>query len=296
MFSRTYTISVCLLWLTAMSWLMLEKVVPSLRIGEPPSYQTILEAQNRDRLVGWKLAYNERNLGWALSETKPQDNGIIEIRSRVHFENLPLSNVMHNWLRSISPSVDRSIEKLQMDSKNSLIFDPLGKLVRFDSTIRTDSIGEAVHIRGIIEGSKLKVNVDSNFFSKETTIDMPQNAILDDALSPQTHLPNLCEGQTWTAPSFSPFNSSGKMEILIATVESREPFTWNDEDIQTWCVVYRSDPGMGVSNSEKDRAKLWVGMDGKVLKQRILILDSYMTFTRMATEEARILAWGNPED
>jgi hypothetical protein len=275
---------------------MLEKVVPSLRTGEPPSYQTILEAQDRDRLVGWKLTFYERNLGWALSETKPQENGIIEIRSRVHFENLPLSDFTHGWLRSISPNVDRSIEKLQMDSKNSLIFDPLGKLVRFDSTIRTDSIGTSVLVHGVIEGSKLKINVESNYFSKETTIDMPANSILGDALSPQTQLPNLCEGQTWTAPSFSPFNSSGKMEILIATVEGREPFTWNDEDIQTWRVVYRSDPGMGVSNSEKARARLWVGMDGKVLKQQILILDSYMTFTRMANEEARILAWGNSED
>jgi hypothetical protein len=296
MYSRTFSATICVLWLTSMTWLVSQKVLPSLRVGEPPNYQTILEARNHDPIVGWRLAFNDRNLGWALSETKRQENGIVEVRSRVHFENLPLSDFTHGWLRAICPAADRSIEKLQLDTKNSMIFDPLGKLVRFDCSIQTDSFSNAVQVHGVIEGSQLKINIESNYYSDEKTINMPQNSIMADALSPQTQLPNLCEGQTWTVPSFSPFRSAGPMEILIAKVEGREPITWNDEVMEAWRVVYRNDPGVGLSNSEIARGKLWVATDGRVLKQQALVIDSTMTFTRMTDEDARILAWENKDE
>jgi len=59
MSSRWFNTAVVVLWLATMSWLVKEKVLPPLLIGEPPSYSEIIEAQNREfarrlgRVLGW---------------------------------------------------------------------------------------------------------------------------------------------------------------------------------------------------------------------------------------------------
>ena len=88
MYSRWYTAAVVILWLSAMSWLVIEKVLPPLLAGDPPSYRTILEARKRQPPVGWRMALNGRRLGWALCTTGRQPNGLMEVRSRVHFVHL----------------------------------------------------------------------------------------------------------------------------------------------------------------------------------------------------------------
>ena len=89
--SRWYNTAVVVLWLATMSWLVTEKVLPPLLVGEPPSYRQIIEAQNRDPPVGWQVLWKGQPLGWALTDTKLQPNGLTtEIHGRVHFDALPL--------------------------------------------------------------------------------------------------------------------------------------------------------------------------------------------------------------
>jgi hypothetical protein len=275
----------------SMTWLVSQKVLPSLRIGQPPNYHTILEAQKQDPVVGWRLAFNNHELGWALSETKQQENGMTEISSRVHFNHLPLAELTSIMSRVFNRFLENNTPKLALDARSSLLIDPLGKLVRFDSTLRANEILDPIRIQGVVEGSQMEISIDSKDYSAKKEFYLPQNAIVGDALSPQSQLPNLCEGQTWTAPSFSPFRSaSAPMEIQIAKVEGRELVSWDDQIVDTWLVVYRNDPGEGFRNSQNPRDKLWVADDGRVLKQSSVIFDSTMTFTRMTEDEARKLA------
>ncbi|MCC6126776.1 MAG: hypothetical protein IT426_17575 [Pirellulales bacterium] len=292
MHSRTFSTTVCLFWLVSMTWLVSQKVLPALRIGQPPNYRTILEAQKQIPVVGWRLAFNHRELGWALTETKQQENGITEIGSRVHFDELPLAELTSLMSRVFNRMLENHAARLSLDTRSSLLIDPLGKLARFDSTIHTNAIPDSVRIQGVVEGSQLRITIRFKEFSKELKdIYLPQNALLGDALSPQSQLPNLCEGQTWTVPSFSPFRSANApLEIQIAKVEGRELITWNDEIIDAWIVVYQHDPGRGFVNNQTPRDKLWVADDGRVLKQEATIFDSSMTFTRMTDREARKLA------
>jgi hypothetical protein len=291
MYSRTFSTTVCLFWLVAMIWLVSQKVLPSLRTGPPPNYNAILAAQKQNPVVGWRLEFNKRELGWALSETKPQENGMTEIESRVHFNELPLAEMTSIMARMFNRLVENSHPKLAFDARSSLLIDPLGKLVRLDSTLRVNGFPDPVRIQGVVEGSQMLVSIDFRDFSTKKEIYLPENAIVGDALSPQSQLPNLCEGQTWTAPSFSPFRSaSAPMEIQIAEVEGRELITWNDQIIDSWLVVYRNDPGRGFRNSQSAKDKLWVSDDGRVLKQQSNIFDSTLTVTRMTDEESRKLA------
>ena len=60
MSSRWFNTAVVVLWLATMSWLVKEKVLPPLLIGEPPSYPEIIEAQNREPPVGWEVFLDGR--------------------------------------------------------------------------------------------------------------------------------------------------------------------------------------------------------------------------------------------
>jgi hypothetical protein len=291
MHSRTFSTTVCLFWLVSMTWLVSQKVLPSLRIGQPPNYRTILDAQKQNPVVGWRLAFNKHDLGWALSEIKEQENGMMEVGSRVHFRQLPLAELTSIMSRVFNRLIERNAPQLSLDAQSTLLIDGLGKIVRFDSTIRTSVIPDPIRIQGIVDGSQMQISIDFKDFSTKKEVYLPQNAIMGDALSPQSQLPNLREGQTWTVPSFSPFRSaSAPMEIQIAKVEGRELITWDDRIVDTWLVVYRSDPGQGFRSSQSPRDKLWVADDGRVLQQQTTIFDSTMNFTRMTDTNAEQLA------
>ncbi len=291
MYSRTFSTTICLFWLVSMTWLVSQKVLPSLRIGQPPNYRTILEAQKQNPLVGWRLDINKHDLGWALSEIKQQENGMTEIVSRVHFSQLPLTEMTSVMSRMFNRLLENNTPKIALESQSSLLIDPLGKLVRFDSTLHVTGISDPIRIQGVVEGGQMAISIDFMDYSMKKEIYLPQNAIMGDALSPQSQLPNLCEGQTWTAPSFSPFRSANSpMEIQIAKVEGRELLSWDKQILDVWLVVYRNDPGQGFRNSQSPRDKLWVAEDGRVLKQQTNIFDSIMTFTRMTDQEAQSLA------
>jgi hypothetical protein len=275
-----------------MTWLVKQKVLPPLIIGEPPNYSTILDAQKHDPVVGWRLKFNDRELGWALSQVKRQDNNMMEISSRVHFAELPLAELTSVLSRVFNSLIESSVPKLSLDAESSLLIDPLGKLSRFDTLIHTNAFSDPIRLQGVVNGSQMVVSIDFRDFSNKKELYLPQNALIGDALSPQTQLPNLCEGQTWTVPSFSPFRSAGNtMEIQVAKVEGREMITWENQILETWLVVYRNDPGRGFSSaSDIPRDKVWVSDDGRVLKQQVTIFDSSMTFFRMSDTEARKLA------
>ena len=62
MYPRWFNVAVVALWLATISWLIATKVVPSLLIGEPPNYATILSAQEVDPPIGWTIDWDDRRL------------------------------------------------------------------------------------------------------------------------------------------------------------------------------------------------------------------------------------------
>ena len=141
------------------------------------------------------------------------------------------------------------------------------------------------------------MEIRSGDFSYSTDVPLPQHALLSDALSPQTQLPNLAIGQTWTVPALSPLRpTSNLMEMLHATVEGKEPIYWNGEIYDAWVVVYRSDPGISFGANSATRGKLWVLDDGTVIKQQAMIFDSMLSFVRMSGEETEKLVEKMPRD
>ena len=97
---RWYQLAVFALWLAAMSWLTVRKILPPFYSGEPPVYESS-EADRPRPPVGWYLQLDDRRLGWALSEINQQAIDTTEIHSLVHFDNLPLEDLLPLYLRAI---------------------------------------------------------------------------------------------------------------------------------------------------------------------------------------------------
>jgi hypothetical protein len=290
MYPRWFNVAVVGLWLASMTWLVMTKVVPSLLVGEPPSYPVILAAQRADPPVGWTMELDDRRLGWAVSATTPIPQGLTEVRSRVHFDALPLDEMMPDWLRNSLPPLGGL--NVPADSRTTLVFDPLGRLSRFESSVAFESQEAFVKVRGTIDGAKMALWIRvGDVKPYETDVTVPRDAMLGDALSPQSRLPGLREGQTWTVESYGPLRPpTSPKEILIATVQARDTLIWNGEAIDTFLVVYRSDPGAAIGSAGSTRGRLWVRRDGTVLKQQVMILRSTLTFTRLPDRGAADLA------
>jgi hypothetical protein len=229
-----------------------------------------------------------------MNSTSPLEEGLTEVRSLIRFEDLPLREMAAGWppwLLSLLLAGDEFPAGLQIQVNSSLVFDPLQRLSQFESSVGFQAAQNLVKVKGSLDGPQLMLTVHTGDFNYTHEVLLPRKALLSDALSPQTQLPGLRQGQTWSIEIYSPLRPPrSPLEIFQATVEGSVPIVWDGRMVDTWLVVYRSDPGAGTASGRTPRRRLWVGKDGTVLKQEVKLFDSTMTFTRMAGHEARALA------
>jgi hypothetical protein len=304
MHSRWFNAAVVMLWLATMSWLVKEKVLPGLLVGDPPNYKRILDAQKAAPPVGWQVSLSGRSIGWALSDTKVQPDGLTDIHGRVHFDALSVDEVMPGWVRTFSRLVVQPAAKLQIDAWSTLTIDALGHLSRFNSQLRVDPLGAVIHLHGAVEGNQLQLEVRAGGATFSSEVFLPSDALLSDALSPQTELPGLRIGQKWTVPVYSPLFWPAKtpLEIIQAIVVRFEPMVWNGETETCWLVEYRGESERGAGGeASPPRGKLWVSLGGQVLKQQMTLLGATIAFDRLPDDAAVKLArsagrqWWNQE-
>jgi hypothetical protein len=288
--SRWYNAAVVVAWLGAMSWLMIEKVLPPLRVGEPPSYRQVIEAQSADPPVGWNIALNEHPLGWALTDTKKQPTGLAEIRGRVHFDDFPIAAMSPLWLQPFVAFAKKPSAGLRLDASSTILIDSFGRLFRFDSAIGLPMLADDINMQGTVDGGQLQLTIRSGAQSFTHELSLPPKALVADALSPQTRLPGLYVGQEWSVPIFNPlWPSKSPIEITSAKVEMPDIIMWDEKPANTLVVVYRRDSGAAGKVKQSVQGKLWVRDDGVVLRQESLLFDSSIVFVRMTEKETEKL-------
>ena len=291
MYSRTLTTVIILFWLTTTTWLVATKVLPLLQVGDPPNYRAIVAAQRRQPTVGWDLSLDGHPLGWALTTANSLSDGSTEMCGRIHFDELPLAKLAPDWsmaLKTVWQITIAKLPRITMDASSNLVVKN-GRLTRFDSTVQIDRL-TPVRLFGTVDGAHVAVRVESKDFSSQTAFWIPPGALLDDSLSPQTQLPGLHVGQTWTVPTYSPLRPlTNPVEILRAKVEGREEITWNGHKEVCDRVTYRRESGFSMGGNS-ECGHLWVRGDGTVLIQDTVMLDARITFVRAGPERAAVLA------
>ncbi|MBN2294394.1 MAG: hypothetical protein JXM70_18340 [Pirellulales bacterium] len=293
MYSRWFSTAVVLLWLSTMGWLVKEKVLPPLLLGDPPSNQTILQARRGHPPVRWQILWNNNEVGWATNSTKELPKGCTRIDSHVHFDDLPVDEMAPGWLRAIFHVVERvggsadddkgnAIHDIQTDAVSSFIIDASNRLSEIESSLSFQPSGQTISMQGVAKDDKLELTVHSFDVDLKAQVPLDTDAFLRDALSPTTRLPNLYEGRTWTVSVLTPLKyPNSPHEILLAKVEGLHLITYNGSPKAVWLVTYHNNPGKKLSTDTKPRAKLWVQRDGVVLKQEMSILNSTITFVRI---------------
>jgi hypothetical protein len=288
--SRFFNVMIVLFWLATMSWLVVTKVLPPLRVGDPPNYGSILASRDRKMPVCWRIKLNHNDLGWSATRFTTRADGLVESRSQVYLDYLPLDQVAPGWIGTfIKPLVEQTRQSgVQVQSQVDI--DPLGRLLGFRSKMTLANLQDSIRLQGTVNGTSLSVRVQSADFSYRTEKYLPANALVADELSPQAQLPGLRVGQQWTMPIYSPFRPpDSPLEILQATVEREASLVWNGESTPTRLVVYRGDPGASGASANDVRGRLWVRIDGLVLKQELNLLHSKLQFVRMSPREGRRL-------
>jgi hypothetical protein len=294
--SRWYNAAVVLVWLATMSWLAITKVLPPLLVGEPPSYRQVLEAQNDDPPAGWRVLWKGEPLGWALTDTKLQPTGLTEVHGRVHFDTFPIGTITPIWLQPFLGLTKKPLDRLSLDASSAMLIDTFGRLLRFDSAVRLTPLIDEITMRGTVDGGQLQLLVRSGNQSFSHELALPPKALLADALSPQTRLPGLHVGQSWSVPVFNPlWPTKTPIEIISAKVETSETILWNGELARTLVVVYRHDSGTGGGLDKNVQGKLWVRRDGVVLRQEAMVFDSSIVFVRLTDKEtAKVIDAAGP--
>jgi hypothetical protein len=291
MYSRWYTSSVILFWLFTMSWLIARKVLPPLLLGEPPNYHAVLSAQEQSPLSGWYISMDDRRVGWAINRSVALPDGGTNLCGHVHFDGLPLARMTPAWFHGFLKLADQPLSSVKMETLSTITISPQGHVSQIDSSVRIEPLREIIRLTGAIDGTRLMLAVRAADFTYRTEAYLPSGTLLGDSLSPQTQMPGLHLGQTWTVPAYSPLRPpNSPLEILQAAVETDESFVWNNDTLETWLVVYRSDSGFTFSRKPPPRGKMWVRHDGTVLQQEISVLDCKLTFLRMTDQRAAVLA------
>ena len=99
--------------------------------------------------MAWYLYLNGRRLGWALSEISQQSTDTTEIHSLVHFDSLPLDELLPIYLRAIAHASTHAAGSTEMEVESDLITNSaLNQLVSFYSKFRPKSGQSLVKIEG----------------------------------------------------------------------------------------------------------------------------------------------------
>lgn len=291
-----FNVIVVLFWLATMSWLVAAKILPPLRLGEPPNYTSIASESQKDPPACWAIRMRGRTVGWAANWYVRRPEGISEFYSRVYLAELPLDELAPGWLTTVLKPVFSNLDLMDVDKQSWFVVDPLGRLSDFESRIRLAGIPDAIRLQGTVEGSRLKLLVRSGDVSATLFQPLAANSLMNDELSPQSRMPNLREGQTWTVPLYTPFRSPhSPMDVLQATVESEEGIRWDGKRTPVRLVVYRGDPGSGRGSNEV-RGRMWVDEEGLVLRQEVNVFRSPIQFERVPDRQASELRAKLPEN
>ena len=280
--SRWLNATIVLFWMSTMTWLFWQKVLPSLIQGEPPTYEAMLPAPDGPRTiqVGWKVFWNGQFVGTATGRTHRGKDGIVKVEHHLRLRRFPLRELIpiFEWLQAGKKHVS-------MDVDGQMTFDNRDRLLSFNSSVGMGNRKDRIKVTGAVDGNLLKV--DLRFRGKviaSTERRLPPKSLVGGQLSPQGLLKGLRVGQHWTMPVFT-FNPSETLEILHAEVERTEHITWNGLRVDTHLVVYCADPALGLGQGGEIRKKLWVRPDGVVLQQSTRLLGNWLKFVRTAPEE-----------
>lgn len=278
---------IILFWCVTTTWLVVAKILPALLPGSPPGYQALYASNNRLIPVAWTVLWEDRTLGWAVSDSRRSPTGEMLVETLLHFDSLPLDELLPAWTK---PLVGRALARMptfDMEARGKLTIDRAGNLREFRSVVDLPGDVRQIILDGSVDDGHVRVRVRAGELTYEASRYLPSHIMIGDELSPQATMPGLSQGKRWTVPVYNPLRgANGALEVLHAEVVREETLFWEDRLVRVDLVVYRDDP----SEHHEPSVRIWVDRSGRVLKQESAMFGSTLTFQRRSDEAAEQLA------
>lgn len=282
-----YTPVVIGLWCVTTGWLTCAKILPAWQSGSPPGQQALYASGNRLVPVAWTVSCNDEPTGWALTRTTRSENRGLLVDSHLHFNRLPWEEMLPGWATLLMQKVVPRGASPAFDARGRLVIDEQGQLRSFSSVVTLPATDQPLVLTGTVDAGTVTIGVTAGEMRYETTRHLPSTLMIGDELSPQATLPGLHEGRRWTVPVSNPLRAGrSPLEILHAEVGREETIYWEGSLVQAHVVSYREDP----TSDREPRCRLWVGRDGRVLRQEAALLGARVVFVRRTDEEAARMA------
>jgi hypothetical protein len=283
MANRIFVGAVILLWLGSMSWLMVDKVLPSFYDGDPP----IAAGFEEGAPVAWRVLWTGRPVGYAASVRLAGASGTTNLENRVVLDDVPLLDLVPALMRNVVGDIGR----MKLDASTRLEFDSLGNFSAFESRVAINDVTGLLHLTGRMQGSFLHLTVRFNSMTYSPRVHIPDQAALSETLFPDAKLPHMYPGRRWHEEIYSPFHSPNEpVETVEVEVTGEESIPIDGDETRLERVMrveYRGSPGPGVQEESRLQAIAWVRpKDGLVLRQDVFIASSKLRFERLPDEKA----------
>lgn len=299
---RFIRIGILVFWLSSMTWLVTTKILPLFDANSTPDQRVFIpESSQRVQKAHWKIRWNDRPMGWAQMTTTRQKTGFGHTESVVRFEDLPADELLQELFGKMGPvlrllELDQLHVELTLEISSQMEFDPFGTLERFRSSVALDSFGELFRLKGQVKDTTLRLDViagnnlttdeqqpGDSLFQKE--FELPPDAFVADALTPQSRLADLQVGQTWRFRAYRAFPPQSPFRIVVATVDRVEMMAWEDIVEPVSVVSFADGGGSGLTAASEPFSQLWVRDDGTVLRQQMQLGNVQVDFVRQAVDD-----------
>lgn len=280
MANRIFVSAVVLLWLSSMTWLVSERILPSFFDGQPP----IVQAYEDGQAVAWQVMWKNMLVGQAASLRLTGELGTTDLFNRVVLEEFPVMELAPSWIRAAVGNLG----EMTFDVLTRVEFDPLGKFSAFNSRIKLNDMPSVLQMTGRIEESYLNLKVRSSDFSHTTRIYLPNSEVLSEALFPDANLPYLHIGRSWQEKVYSPFSSpADPVDLVQVEVVAVETIEHHAEVRRVMRVEYKSVVGSGIPEHARTQGIAWVDpKTGDVLRRDVHLGSSKLRFERLPKEAA----------
>jgi len=279
MANRIFVSSIVVLWLGSMTWLVVERILPSFVSGQPPA----IETYHTNEVVAWNVRWGGERVGYAASVRLEGIAGAVELHNRILLDNAPLIDLAPLWMRHAVGDIG----SMSFDASTRVEFDSLGNFSAFESRISLNDMPSVLSISGRVNDSNLDLKIRSSDISYSIPIYMPDSKTLNEALFPDARLPQMYVGRRWSEEVYSPFHApNDPIELVQAEVVSLEPMEIQGEIRRLLRVEYRSRAGSGVNKNARLQAVSWVMKDGTVLRYDVYIGGSELRFERLSDSES----------
>lgn len=282
MANRIFVSSVIALWLSSMTWLVTDRILPSLSGGGQPP---VAQAYEDGEAVAWEVLWQGEPVGQAASVRLQGVGGTTDLHNRVVLNEFPVMQLAPSWIRAAVGNLG----SMTFDVMTRVEFDPLGKFSSFNSRVSLNNMPSILKMSGRIEESYLKLKVRSNDFSHTTRIFLPNSEAMSEALFPDAKLPYMHKGRTWQEKVYSPFSSpADPVELVQVEVTEREKIQHHGESRSVMRVEYKSITASGISANARVQGISWVDpASGEVLRRDVYLGGSKLRFERLTAEAAK---------